>query len=72
MGIIQRKEIGEPLVDVEVSPRVTIESIENKNLPADVPTKEETDVSGKELLLAALLLLAVIGVVVGIILKLGQ
>lgn len=62
MGIIQRKELTDSLVEADVTPGIEIVSgygrpIETKELPAEV----EAEISGKEMLIAGLVVLALAG-----------
>lgn len=62
MGIIKLKELNDSIVDADIAPRLEITAIDQKPLE----TKEwladaEPEVSGRELLIAGLVVLALAG-----------
>lgn len=62
MGIIKYKELNDSIVDADIAPRVEITAIDQRPIKTkELPTDNEAEVSGRELLVAGLVVLALAG-----------
>lgn len=62
MGIIQHKELKDSIIDADIAPKLEVVAIDGKQIETkELPAESEAEVSGKEMLVAGLMVLALAG-----------